>query len=244
MELFEDTWEEPWRTPTSARKMRVAVARLRQATHLEIAGRPGGGYFLAQPRAVYAWEPQTRITRIPELPCRPGALIGRQDEMGRATVLIAEHPLVTVVGTAGVGKTRLATELAWELTELFRGRVWVCSLADVRGPTELALAVGMRTGADGADPMGVVGEGVALLVLDNLEQLTGPSVRLLATWMEAAPGLTAPRQIRIDESGLLHQLQRWTQGTFECDPVALGGYAGEEGGVGCTHQAPLLASLE
>lgn len=86
-----------------------------------------------------------------ELPRLPGELIGRDAELDRLLELARATRLVTLTGTGGVGKTRLALEVAHRLGAEF------LPLADVH-TTEAAAAR-------------ITGSGATLLVLDNLEQI-------------------------------------------------------------------------
>lgn len=86
-----------------------------------------------------------------ELPPLPGELIGRDVELDRLLELVRTTRLVTLTGTGGVGKTRLALEVAHCLGAEF------VPLADVHS-TEAAAAR-------------ITGSGSTLLVLDNLEQI-------------------------------------------------------------------------
>jgi DNA-binding SARP family transcriptional activator/predicted ATPase len=86
-----------------------------------------------------------------ELPWLPGELIGRDAELDRLLELARATRLVTLTGTGGVGKTRLALEVAHRLGAEF------VPLADVH-TTEAAAAR-------------ITGSGATLLVLDNLEQI-------------------------------------------------------------------------
>jgi DNA-binding SARP family transcriptional activator/predicted ATPase len=86
-----------------------------------------------------------------ELPPLPGELIGRDVELDRLLELVRTARLVTLTGTGGVGKTRLALEVAHYLGAEF------VPLADVH----TAEAAAAR----------ITGSGSTLLVLDNLEQI-------------------------------------------------------------------------
>ena len=86
-----------------------------------------------------------------ELPPLPGELIGRDVELDRLLELVRTTRLVTLTGTGGVGKTRLALEVAHCLGAEF------VPLADVH----TAEAAAAR----------ITGSGSTLLVLDNLEQI-------------------------------------------------------------------------
>jgi predicted ATPase/DNA-binding SARP family transcriptional activator len=118
------------------------------------------------------------------------SLIGRAADLGALTGLVAEHRLVTVVGPAGVGKTRLAIEVAraadaadgaW-LVRLegahTRAAVWqsVGEAFDLNAATE-ALALDRLRGFD------------LLLVLDNGEHVIDLLPETVGRMLSAAPGL-------------------------------------------------------
>jgi DNA-binding SARP family transcriptional activator/predicted ATPase len=86
-----------------------------------------------------------------DLPQLPGELVGREAELDRLLELVPAHRLVTLTGPGGVGKTRLALEVAHRLHGEF------VPLADVH-TAEAATAR-------------VTGSGGTVLVLDNLEQI-------------------------------------------------------------------------
>ena len=120
--------------------------------------------------------------------------VGRGAELEALRGLLSEGRLVTVVGVAGAGKTRLVRELGLELGE--RGLVRLCDLAEVRDAEALAGAVLRALGVPpvGQDLGRQVEQALAvreelLLILDNVEQL-GEALRgPLTRWLEGAPGL-------------------------------------------------------
>ncbi|MFI5843791.1 BTAD domain-containing putative transcriptional regulator [Catenuloplanes sp. NPDC051500] len=116
------------------------------------------------------------------------AFIGREDELALLDRLTTSYPLVTVVGAAGAGKTRLAMQHA--------GTAVFIRLADAADPSALlptiAAALGVPDTAD--DP----GEAIAAalrfhtgtpLVLDNCEHLTDGLAALVWTLLERVPAL-------------------------------------------------------
>jgi predicted ATPase/class 3 adenylate cyclase len=129
------------------------------------------------------------------LPVPSTSLVGRDDDLEqlRAAILRPGVRLVTLTGTGGVGKTRLALAAAAALEEAFPDGVFFIPLAAVRdtGAMWRTIAEHLDAGREvpAADAVtGYLGGRQALLVLDNLEQLAGAAavvVRLLA----AAPGL-------------------------------------------------------
>ncbi|HYF46115.1 MAG TPA: BTAD domain-containing putative transcriptional regulator, partial [Acidimicrobiales bacterium] len=110
------------------------------------------------------------------VPSPLSTLVGRVFELEEVPAILAERRLVTLVGPGGVGKTRLAVEVAQELartqTVVF---VELGSLLDPEGlPSRLASEVGVRTTPD-QDPVDAVaerlGDGPVVLVLDTCEHL-------------------------------------------------------------------------
>ena len=74
---------------------------------------------------------------------RPAAtsLIGRDSEITDIQAAVKAHRLVTLTGVGGVGKTRLATEVAAHLADEFPDGVWFFELAAVTDPAAVPDAV-------------------------------------------------------------------------------------------------------
>ena len=91
--------------------------------------------------------------------------------------LAASERLVTLLGTGGVGKTRLAAEAAMRLDEVFDGNVVWCDLAssstaDVLEAVGAELGVEAHAGERMVDRIvSALGHGPSLLVLDNCEHV-------------------------------------------------------------------------
>jgi predicted ATPase len=128
-------------------------------------------------------------------PTADGVLIGRSalvDALVRL-LLAGDDRLVTLTGTGGGGKTRVAIEAAARLLEPFDGRVAWVSLAALTSaeqvPTEIAAAFGLAdVPADrlGAELTTVLGDGPSLLVLDNLEHVVAGAAAALPLLADAA----------------------------------------------------------
>ena len=119
---------------------------------------------------------------LPQLPAPPTALIGRQAERAVLRQLLGEtHRLVTIVGPGGVGKTRLALQVAHEMAERFAQGALFVPLAAVTHAADIPVAVAQALGVTppgAGDPaeqlLALLAGRSLLLLLDNIEQLLGP----------------------------------------------------------------------
>ncbi|MEZ5166095.1 MAG: AAA family ATPase [Acidimicrobiales bacterium] len=105
-------------------------------------------------------------------------IVGRDDLTAELVDLVVDHRVVTLTGVGGVGKTRLAIEVARQLEARFDDGVWMIELAPVDHadsvPDAIANALGI-TPQGGGSVMDGVAEAVAgrrmLLVVDNCEHV-------------------------------------------------------------------------
>jgi predicted ATPase len=116
----------------------------------------------------------------------PTSFIGRESELDEVQAALKAHRLVTLTGVGGVGKTRLATEVAARLADEFPDGVWFFELAAVTDPAAVPDAVAAVLGIT-QQPGKTVSESVAaalegrirLLVFDNCEHVLAAAADLI-----------------------------------------------------------------
>ncbi|MGH9226430.1 MAG: ATP-binding protein, partial [Acidimicrobiales bacterium] len=130
------------------------------------------------------------------LPLPLSSFVGREAEVGEVEGLAGAHRLVTILGTGGLGKTRLALEIARRraaTTAVF------VELAEVRSPDDVAAtALAAVGGAEepGRPPLATLTALLAeahaevLLVLDNCEHVVGAAAALVLAVLQSCPGVT------------------------------------------------------
>ncbi|GDY28880.1 ATP-binding protein [Gandjariella thermophila] len=129
------------------------------------------------------------------LPIELTSFVGRRREVAEATRLLPAARLLTVVGFGGVGKTRLAIQVAAKVGRAFPDGRWFVALDSVGDPTlvpeTVASALGLHDQA--VDPTTRLTEFLAdkqaLLVLDNCEHLAQACADLVGHLLAHAPGL-------------------------------------------------------
>ena len=116
------------------------------------------------------------------LPESHTAFVGRSADIEEIEAALGTHRLVTVAGTGGVGKTRIALEVARRALERYPGGVWLADLTTANNAEALAhiVAASMGPSARGGD---------ALLVLDNCEHLVEASARAASAMLDENAGM-------------------------------------------------------
>ena len=136
---------------------------------------------------------RTEFPSLRGLDSKPGnlrrpvtSLIGRESEVAEIEAAVKAHQLVTLTGVGGVGKTRLATEVAARLADEFPDGVWFFELAAVVDSSAVPDAVAAVLGIT-QQPAKTVSESVAaalegrvrLLVFDNCEHVLDAAADLV-----------------------------------------------------------------
>jgi predicted ATPase/DNA-binding CsgD family transcriptional regulator len=126
----------------------------------------------------------------------PNSFIGRERELGELRELVQAARALTLSGTGGIGKTRLAHRMLAELRGDFPGGAWFIELGDLQQPdlvvSRIASVVGiveergrplLETLADALAPRRM------LLALDNCEHVIDAAARVCQRLLASAPGL-------------------------------------------------------
>jgi predicted ATPase len=139
------------------------------------------------------------------LPVQVTSFVGRDEDVARIVALLDDVALVTLSGTGGVGKTRLAVQAAAEVLPRFADGAWFCELAAADDGDAMVQVVSASLGCLQRSGFSMAESIVAylkvrevLVVLDNCEHLLDeaseladavvrscPKVRVLATSREA-----------------------------------------------------------
>jgi predicted ATPase/class 3 adenylate cyclase len=141
--------------------------------------------------------PRLRSLNRSNLPTPVNPLVGRQAEVAGALALLAREDvrLLTLLGTGGVGKTRLAIEVAGDAVSRYRDGVWIVPLAPIPdralmvSETARVLEVDSVAGEPLEETLArTLAERELLLVLDNFEHLLG-AAEVVADLLAAAAGI-------------------------------------------------------
>ncbi len=138
------------------------------------------------------------------LPVPPTRIVGREDDHRRIAALLRgiDHRVVTITGAGGIGKTRLAIDVASDLADVFPDGVYWVSLTPVTEgrliPSVVARAIGAPSEGEGLNRH--LRDRALLLLLDNLEQIpdAGEQVAaLLAAGLRLRVLATSRRPLRV-----------------------------------------------
>jgi len=149
--------------------------------------------------ALVALDPQLRAQAVEaptnNLPLSLPLLIGRDEELAEIKALLEQTRLVTLIGAGGIGKTRVALQVAAEMS--FANGVWFVDLAPLDDPARVPSAI--------AEVFNIADEGGArrlidrvalalkhkrlLIVLDNCEHLIGAAADVVGQLLHTCPGV-------------------------------------------------------
>ncbi|ORV46774.1 ATP-binding protein [Mycobacterium conspicuum] len=114
------------------------------------------------------------------------SFVGRESQVDNLQATLKVHRLVTLTGVGGVGKTRLALEVAARLIDEFPDGAWLFELAAVTDPAAVpdavaaALGVTQQVGKTVTESVATALEGrVRLLIFDNCEHVRDAAADLI-----------------------------------------------------------------
>jgi predicted ATPase/DNA-binding CsgD family transcriptional regulator len=143
-------------------------------------------------------EQQARGSDAPgNLPLQLTSFVGREREIAQVQSLLAENRLVTIAGPPGIGKTRLALQVAAQVAGRFRDGCWLIELGAIRNGAQLppALAASLKVAERPAESLlETVASALrmrrTLLVLDNCEHVLDDAALAVETLLRACPELS------------------------------------------------------
>jgi predicted ATPase/class 3 adenylate cyclase len=179
------------RLPEGADLVALGEHRLRDL------GRPEVLYQLSHPDLGERFPPLRTLDAFPgNLPLQVSSFIGREREVARVVAALEESRAVTLTGVGGVGKTRLALQVAAWLLPRFREGAWLVELAPIRDPAGVPGALAAVFGVSARSGMTLEQSLAAflrtkqlLVVLDNCEHLLEPVAELVESLERDCAGL-------------------------------------------------------
>jgi predicted ATPase/class 3 adenylate cyclase len=168
------------------------------AHRLKDLARPEQIYQLVAPDLCDAFAPLRTLNAIPNnLPLQLTSFVGRDEEIAEITSLLAKHRLLTLIGSGGVGKTRISLQVAANLLESHPDGTWLVEfapLADSRHvPATIESAAHLSIDA-GGDPyenlVAQLRDKHSLLIFDNCEHLVAAVAAPAAAIARGCPNVT------------------------------------------------------
>jgi predicted ATPase/DNA-binding XRE family transcriptional regulator len=177
-------------------------------------------------------EPPSSDKPSHNLPWQRTSFVGRRREIEELSALVAQRRLVTITGAGGVGKTRIAIEVASQRKPPPRDGIWFADLAPLTGGDLVLAKIASLLDPRLQQQDDLLGAMIAaikhrelLLVLDNCEHVIGPVCKIAGALLDACPRITllATSRERLGIAGeLAYQLPTLR---IPAQPVATAGEA-------------------
>src|SRR5262249_52599593 len=154
---------------------------------------------LVHPALPAEFPPLRSLEELPNsLPTPVTSLLGRDDELIRIPQELTAHRLVTLTGAGGVGKTRLAQQVAADIIDRHPGGTWWIELAPAATPTAVLVAVAegvqltLRAHPEPEEQLvaHLHRSDPTLVVLDNCEHVIDTVAPLVHRLLAGCPSLT------------------------------------------------------
>ena len=153
---------------------------------------------LLHPSLPAEFPPLKSLDYLPtNLPRQTTSFIGREREMAEVKTLLPSTPLLTLLGTGGAGKTRLALQVGADIVDNYKDGVWLVELAALSDPDlvpqTVASILGLREEPSRALLQTIqdyLRDRQLLLLLDNCEHLVDACVHLVGSLLKTCPRLT------------------------------------------------------
>ncbi len=177
--------------PEGAELIALGEHRLRDLGRSELL------YQLSHPDLRQRFPPLRTLDAFPgNLPLQVSSFIGREREVARIVQALDDARAVTLTGVGGVGKTRLALQVAARLLPQFREGAWLVELAPIRDPDGVPGALAAVFGVTARAGM-TLEQSLAefmrtkqlLVVLDNCEHLLEAVAELVESLERECAGL-------------------------------------------------------
>lgn len=154
-------------------------------------------YQLLHPKLRADFPPLRGLESFPNnLPTQASTFVGRERELKELQTMVGQARLVTLSGSGGCGKTRLAMQAAAELLDQFSDGAWFVELAALADPSLLTSTVASVLGLK-EEPNRTVQQSLLsylqtkklLLILDTCEHLIEPVAKLVQTILASCPSI-------------------------------------------------------
>jgi predicted ATPase/class 3 adenylate cyclase len=136
-------------------------------------------------------------SRPNNLPSQPSSFVGRVSEIEELGALTSKHRLVTITGAGGMGKTRLALQVAATVLDAFPDGTWFVDLSTIRDPSlvEHTIAKALDVREVQQEPMettlvNFLRQKHLLLVIDNAEHLLSEVAAVVADVIARCPNVS------------------------------------------------------
>jgi non-specific serine/threonine protein kinase len=137
------------------------------------------------------------VPRRSNLPLSITSFVGREREVAEIKRLLSETRLLTLTGTGGCGKTRLALEVGAKLVPSYPDGVWLVELAPLGDPTFVPQTVAHALGVQEIPGIPILRPLLdfllprrLLLLVDNCEHLIAACAELIDAILRVCPGVT------------------------------------------------------